>query len=387
MTLATTPELTMMRDTLRRFVTEEVIPLQQQHALDPQRVPPKDLRRQVRMRSKGLGLYAIDMPADVGGGGVSFSDRCQLEMDLYSHDTVFFDDVLGGPGGPHSILLALGADQRQRYLAPLMSGEMAACFALSEADAGSDATALRARAEHDGDAYVLNGMKSIITNAPQADFALVFAVTGEASAPGGGISCLIVDADTPGYRVSREHTCMGFTGFQGELAFDNVSIPAANVVGQEGLGLLLALDWINGNRVRTAAMATGIARRLLSRSASYAKQRVQFGTPIASQQAVQLKIADMATELHAAECMVAHAAQLRDEGIDIRKVAAMTKLYCSEMVNRAGYEAIQIHGGAGCLAESGIERAYRMVRVLTILEGTSEMQRLTVARRVLKEVA
>jgi alkylation response protein AidB-like acyl-CoA dehydrogenase len=305
-------------------------------------------------------------------------------MDVHFHDTIFFDDILGGPGGPSSILLACNEEQRGRYLQPLMSGELTTCFALSESDAGSDATALRARATREDGSYVLNGMKSIITNGAQADFALVFAVTGGSAHPAGGISCLIVDSDAPGYRVSRSHTCMGFSGFQGELTFDDCRVPAANLLGQEGAGLLLALDWINSNRVRTAAMATGVARRMLARSAAYAKQRTQFGSPLASFQAIQLKLADMATELFAAENMVMRTAAMREQGLDIRKEAAMTKLYCSEMVNRAAYEAIQIHGGAGCLRETNIERAYRMVRVLTILEGTSEMQRLTIAKRVLK---
>ena len=382
-----TQELKLIQNTLRRFMTEEVIPLQLDHGLDADQAPPKELRQRVRMRSKELGLYGIDMPADVGGGGVSFSDRCALEMELHSHDTVFFDDVLGGPGGPSSIMLAMGPEQRRRYLAPVMAGELTTCFALSEADAGSDATAIRTRAAAAEGGYIVNGIKSIITNAPHADFALVFAATAETGGPAGGISCLVVDAGAPGYRVSRSHTCMGFTGFQGELTFDDCPVPADNLLGREGFGLLLALDWINDNRVRTAAMSTGIARRLIARSAAYAKQRVQFGAAIASQQAIQLKLADMATELYAAECMVGRTARMRDDGADIRKSAAMTKLYCSEMVNRAAFEAIQIHGGAGCLRETGIERAYRMVRVLTILEGTSEMQRLTIARRLLKESA
>jgi alkylation response protein AidB-like acyl-CoA dehydrogenase len=384
MVTATSEGIGLLRSSVRRFINEEVIPLQEKHGLDPDQAPPKDLRRWVRMRSKELGLYGVDMPADAGGGGVSFSDRCVLEMEAYSHDTVFFDDVLGGPGGPSPLLLALNAEQRGRYLQPLMSGELTACFALSEADAGSDVIALKAKAVRDGGDFVLNGVKSIITNAPNADMALVFAATGDRAAPGGGVSCLVVDGGAPGYRVSRSHTCMGFTGFQGELTFDNVRVPAGNVLGPEGAGLLLALDWINRNRVLTAAMATGIARRVLARSAAYARQRVQSGNAIASYQAVQLKLADMATELYVAESMIARTAAMRDQGLDIRTEAAMTKLYCSEMVNRAAYEAIQIHGGAGCLRETGVERAYRMVRVLTILEGTSEMQRLTIARRVLK---
>ncbi len=378
-------DIELIRETLRRFITEEVIPLQIEHGLNPDEAPPKELRQSVRRRSRELELYALDMPEEVGGGGISFSDRCTLEMDLHSHDTVFFDDILGGPGGPTSILLACDGEQRRRFLEPLMSGELTTCFALSEADAGSDATALRTRATRDNGTYVLNGIKSIITNGPHADFAIVFAVTGAMANPAGGISCLLVDGDAPGYRVSRSHTCMGFSGFQGEITFNNCRVPAQHLLGKEGFGLLLALDWINGNRVRTAAMATGIARRLLAASAAYAQQRTQFGSPIASFQAIQLKLADMATELFAAENMVSRTAAMRDQGMDIRKEAAMTKLYCSEMVNRAAYEAIQIHGGAGCLRETNIERAYRMVRVLTILEGTSEMQRLTIAKRVLKE--
>jgi acyl-CoA dehydrogenase len=156
-------------------------------------------------------------------------------------------------------------------------------------------------------------------------------------------------------------------------------------LGQEGYGLLLALDWINANRVRTAAMAVGLTRRLLTRSAEYATQRIQFGNPIATYEAIQWKLADMATEVFAAENMVHRTAWMRDRGMDIAKEAAMTKLYCSELVNRAAYEAIQIHGGAGCLRETNIERVYRQARVFTVVEGTSEMQRLTIARRLLKE--
>jgi len=189
----------------------------------------------------------------------------------------------------------------------------------------------------------------------------------------------------PGFSVNRSHTCMGFTGFQGELVFEDCQVPAENVLGQEGYGLLLALDWINSNRVKSGAMAVGTARRLLKMSAEYAKRRSQFGNPIATYEAIQFKLADMATELFAAENMVYRTAWMRDQGMDIRKEAAITKLYCSEMVNRAAYEAIQIHGGVGCLRETNVERVYRSVRPFTIVEGTSEMQRRTIAGRLLKE--
>jgi alkylation response protein AidB-like acyl-CoA dehydrogenase len=385
MDFAVPEEIEMLRQSLRRFITEEVIPLERENNLTWDVAPPNDLRKQVRRRSKGLGLYGLEMPQEVGGGGVSFSGCCTLEMEAHFHDTVFFLDVLGGAGGPSSVLLACNERQREKYLSPLMSGETTTCFALSEPDAGSDATALKTRAEKQGDVFVLNGSKNIITNAVQADFAMVFAVTDEKLGAMGGITCFLVEKRSPGFSVGRTHTCMGFTGFQGELVFEDCRVSPEEVLGQEGYGLILALDWINANRVRTAAMAVGIARRLLKMSAQYAKGRSQFGNPISTYQAIQFKLADMATELYAADNMICRTAWMRDQGMDIRKEAAMTKLYCSEMVNRAAYEAIQIHGGAGCLREGNVERVYRMVRILTILEGTSEMQRLTIARRLLKE--
>jgi alkylation response protein AidB-like acyl-CoA dehydrogenase len=235
--------------------------------------------------------------------------------------------------------------------------------------------------------YRLTGSKNIVSNAPQADFAIVFAMARQTDGTPAGITAFLVEAGTQGYDASREHNCMGFLGFQGELTLDSSPVGEDGVLGPIGGGFGLAMDWINSNRIRTAAMATGIARRLLARSAGYASHRTQFGAPIASFQAIQLKLADMATELYAAESMVERSAAMKDGGMDIRKVAAMTKLFASEMVNRQAYEAIQIHGGAGCLKEVGIERVYRMVRILPILEGTSEMQRLTIAERVLKETA
>jgi alkylation response protein AidB-like acyl-CoA dehydrogenase len=382
---ASSQEFAPHRQAVRRFVTDEVIPIEREHGLTWDVAPPKELRLQVRLRSKALGLYAPDMPEAVGGAGMSFLGRCVLEMELHSHDTVFFEDVLGGGGGPTSILLQGSAAQQARFLAPLVAGETTTCFALSEPDAGSDASAISTRAIPDEGGYRLTGTKNIVTNGPHADFAIVFAVAKQPDGGPAGVTAFLVDASTPGYAVGREHTCMGFTGFQGELVFNDCPVAADDVLGPVGKGFGLALDWINGNRIRTAAMAVGIARRALARSASYATQRTQFGNPIASFQAIQMKLADMATAIYAGEAMVERSAWMKDEGLDIRKESAMTKLYCSEMVNRAAYDAIQVHGGVGCLAETGIERIYRMVRILTILEGTSEMQRITIADRLLRE--
>jgi len=216
---------------------------------------------------------------------------------------------------------------------------------------------------------------------------MVFAVTDAQRGAMGGITCFLVDKGTPGLSVGRSHTCMGFSGFQGELVFEDCEVPAGAILGQEGFGLALALDWINANRIKIGAMAAGVATRLLAASASHARTRRQFGRAIGENQGIQWKLADMATELFATESMVARAAKMWDEKLDVRKEAAMVKLYASEMVNRAAYEAIQIHGGAGCLLETGLERVYRMVRVYTIVEGTSEIQRMGIGRRVIKQHA
>lgn len=384
MNATATGEFEILSESLRRFLSEEVIPLQRRERLELDVLPPRELRLHVRRRSRELGFYGVDMPADVGGGGASFTTRIRLEIEAFRQLTPFFDDIVGGPGGPTSVMLACSKDQRSRYLEPLVAGERTTCFALTETGAGSDATALRTRAERRGDRFVLNGAKSVITNAVHADFALVFAVTDPEKGARGGISCLIVDADTPGYRVARAHNCMGFQHFQGELAFEDCEVPAENVLGAEGFGFAAALAWINSNRVRTAAMALGHARGLLDRCVAHARSRSQFGQPIASYQAVQLQLADMATEIFAGERMALHTAERVDAGADVRTEAAMTKLYCTEMVNRVAAAAIQLHGAAGCLREGEIESIYRQVRVLTIVEGTSDIQRLNIARALLR---
>ncbi len=387
MTTTTSHDITMLKDTLRRFMLDEVIPLEKEARLSADVAPPIELRRKVRQRSYELGLYGSDMPRDAGGGGLTLSERVLLDAEALSHESVFFEDVVGGPGGPSAILLACDREQREKYLLPLVHGEVSTCFALSEPEAGSDAAGLRLRARKSDGTWVLNGTKNIITNAPQCDFAMVFAVTDEQRGAMGGVTCFLVDKGTPGFSVGRVHTCMGFSGFQGELLFEDCAVPAANILGQEGFGLALALDWINANRIKIGAASAGIARRLLTASATHAARRRQFGRPIGDNQGIQWKLADMATELFAVESMVTRVAAMWDARTDVRKEAAMVKLYASEMVNRAAYEAIQIHGGTGCLLDTGLERVYRMVRVFTIVEGTSEIQRVGIARRVLKELA
>jgi len=369
---------------LGQYIAQDVVPFEREHGLKWDTAPPTGLRREVRLHSRQAGFYAPDMPLEAGGQGLSFVGRCALEMELHSHDTVFFEDVLGGGCGPTPVLLKGTMHQQERFLLPLVAGETTTCLALSEPDAGSDASALRTTAVRTNGGFLLNGTKNIVSNGPHADFAMVFAVV-QGNAGREGVTCFLVDASADGYGRGRDHTCMGFTGYQGELSFQDCRLTIDDVLGDVGQGLKLAMEWINPNRIRTAAMATGISRGLLRRTTSFALSRTQFGSPIAGFQAIQFKLADMATEIVAAEGLVERAARAKDDGQDIRKLSSMAKLYASEMVNRHAFEAIQVHGGAGCLQETGVERIYRMVRILTILEGTSEMQRLTIAERTLKD--
>ncbi len=379
------PEASMMQETLRKFVTEEMIPLQEKHSLDREVPPPADLRKKLRKRSVELGFYGIGMPEEAGGGGISTVDRMLLREESTKHDTVFDMEIFGGAGGPTPILLSCTDKQKEKYLAPLMKGDITTCFGLSEPGAGSDATNIATAAVKKGDTWILNGRKHYITNGPSADFSMVFASTDRGKGARGGITCFLVDRDAPGADFDHPQHTMDGNGWVGELVFEDCEVPADNVVGQVGFGFGLAMHWINDGRLDIGAASVGIAKRMLKISLDYARQRVAFGQPIASFQLIQAMLADMATEIFAAENMVYRAAWMKDQGIDIRKEAAMVKVYGAEMVNRAVDVAMQIHGGMGFMRETPIEHVMRRVRVFRIFEGTSEIQRLTIAKSLLKE--
>lgn len=372
-------EIEMLRETLRRFVTEEVILLQREHNLGFDTAPPKDARRHVRLRSKALGLYGLDMPAEVGGAGLSFSGRCLLEMEAHCHDTVFFEDVLGGAGGPTPILLAATEPQRQRYLQPLMAGEITTCFAISEPGAGSDATGLRMRAKKENGVFVLNGTKSIISNGAQADFAIVFAVTDEKLGAKGGITCFLVDTTSRGFSV-RSHTCMGFTGFQGELVFEDCRVPAANLLGEENTGFTAAMRTLTRGRIMAAAFAVGLATAAYEQALAYAKTRHTFNQPIGAFQGIAWMLADMHTAVEAARLLTFQAAWKAARNEPHILEASRAKLFATETCTRVTEQALQIHGGFGYAMESAVQRFYRDCKVLEIGEGTSQIQRNTIAR-------
>lgn len=378
-------ETLMMQETLRKFISEEMIPLQEKHKIDHDTPPPADLRKQMRLRSAGLGFYGIDMPEAVGGMEIPATDRVLLYSESSKYDNVFYNEVFGGAGGPTPVLTSCTDKQREKYLDPLMKGEITTCFGLSEPGAGSDATNIQTTAVKKGDKWILNGRKHYITNGPSADFSMVFASTDREKKARGGITCFLVDRDAPGADFDIPQHTMDGSGFVGELLFEDCEIPADNVLGQVGMGFALAMNWINDGRLNICAYAVGIAKRMLDMSVEYAKQREAFGTTIGNFQLIQAMLADMATEIFAAENMMYRAAWMRDQGIDIRKEAAMVKVYGAEMVNRVVDSAMQIHGGMGFMRETRIERVMRQVRVYRIFEGTSEIQRLTIAKSLLKE--
>ncbi|MGH7899986.1 MAG: acyl-CoA dehydrogenase family protein, partial [Candidatus Binatia bacterium] len=290
--------------------------------------------------------------------------------------------VLGPPNpeAPTPLLLKTTPELQKKYLVPLVKAEKTMCFALTEPDAGSDAQAIRTRAVRDGDHYVLNGRKHFITNGGGADFAIVFAVTDPELKAGGGITALIVDRDTPGYLVGKRQKTMAGDTNQVELIFEDCRVPATNIVGQEGFGFQSAMKFLNAGRSYIGALCLGIADYCVEVATQYAKDRKTFGKPIGKYQAVQWMLADSVAEIEAARWMTYHLAWLCDEGEQPMRESSIVKLYNTEMVNRVADRAVQIFGGMGYLTEGPVERIYRFVRMLRIVEGTSEIQRLIIAR-------
>jgi acyl-CoA dehydrogenase len=292
--------------------------------------------------------------------------------------------------GSQGILIDGTEEQKRKYLPKIASGEWTACFALTEPEAGSDAANIKTRAELKGDHWVLNGRKCFITNGDIADVATVFAVTDPQKRAKGGITAFIVEKTFPGFYVGTIEKKMGLRGSHtAELIFEDCIVPRENVIGGDqmiGYGFKTAMKVLDKGRLTMGACAVGAAQTLLELSVKYAKQRVQFGRPIAEFQAIQFMLAEMATNIYAARQMVYHAAWLRDQrGTSVIKEASMVKLFCTEMVNRVADMALQIHGGMGYMKDYPIERFYRDVRLMRIYEGTSEIQKIVIARELLKE--
>jgi acyl-CoA dehydrogenase len=340
-----------------------------------------------------LGLFGLSIPEAYGGLGLNTLGECLVYEELSKTNACFRTRIATNNGiGSHGLVLDGTEEQRQRYLPRLASGEWTACFALSEPEAGSDAANIQTAAELRGDHWVLNGTKYFVTNGDVADVATVLALTDRAKRARGGITAFVVERTFPGYTVGTVEKKMGLHGTHTcELIFDDCRVPRQNVVGGDamvGQGFKTAMRVLDKGRLAQGAVALGAAERLLELSVEHARQRVQFGRPIAEFQAIQFMLADMATEIYAGRQMLYHAAGLRDRlGKTVTREASMVKLFCSEMAGRVADMALQIHGGMGYMQDLPVERFYRDLRLTRIFEGTSEIQRLIIARELLKEDA
>ncbi|MCC8401822.1 acyl-CoA dehydrogenase family protein [Paraburkholderia sp. MMS20-SJTN17] len=365
----------MVRDALRTFVREAITPYAAQW--DRERIFPRDVHRQLAE----LGAYGVLVPEAYGGAGM---DALALALIL--------EEIAAGDGGTStaisvnncpvcSILLSYGNDAQKRdWLTPLARGEMLGAFCLTEPQAGSDASALRTTATRDGDAYVLNGVKQFITSGKNGDVAIVMAVTDKAAGKR-GISAFIVPTATPGYVVARVEDKLGqHSSDTAQIVFEACRVPAVNLIGAEGEGYRIALSGLEGGRIGIAAQSVGMARAAFEAALTYSKERESFGAPLFSHQAVQFRLADMATHLEAARQLIWHAASLKDAGLPCLSEAAMAKLFASEAAERICSAALQIHGGYGYLSDFPVERIYRDVRVCQIYEGTSDIQKILIAR-------
>ncbi|MDZ7813996.1 MAG: acyl-CoA dehydrogenase family protein [Ideonella sp.] len=328
-----------------------------------------------------LGCYGVAVPTEYDGAGLDY-----LALAL------ILEEVAAGDGGTStvvsvnncpvcSILMAFGnEDQKQRFLKPLARGDMLGAFCLTEPHVGSEAGGLRTTAQREGDEYVLNGVKQFITSGKNGDVAIMMAVTDKAAGKK-GISAFLVPTATPGYTVARIEDKMGqHSSDTAQILFENCRIPAAHRLGDEGQGLKIALSGLEGGRIGIASQSVGMARAAFEAALKYAKERVAFGEPIFEHQAVQHKLADMATQIEAARQLIWHAASLKDAGLPCLKEAAMAKLFASEMAEKVCSAAIQVHGGYGYVSDFPVERIYRDVRVCQIYEGTSEVQKILIGR-------
>ncbi|MCV2420023.1 acyl-CoA dehydrogenase family protein [Paucibacter sp. DJ2R-2] len=328
-----------------------------------------------------LGCYGVAVPTEYDGAGLDYLALAIILEEIGAGDGATSTVVSVNNCPVCSILMAFGnEDQKQRFLKPLARGDMLGAFCLTEPHVGSEAGGLRTTAVRDGDEYVLNGVKQFITSGKNGDVAIVMAVTDKAAGKK-GISAFLVPTNTPGYLVARIEDKMGqHASDTAQINFENCRVPAANRLGEEGQGLKIALSGLEGGRIGIASQSVGMARAAFEAALKYSKDRESFGQPIFQHQAIQFKLADMATQIEAARQLIWHAASLKDAGQPCLKEAAMAKLFASEMAEKVCSAAIQVHGGYGYVSDFPVERIYRDVRVCQIYEGTSEVQKILIGR-------
>ena len=364
-------------ETLDRFVRERLRPAEAQ--VSEEDAVPAEILAEMR----DLGLYGLSIPEEYGGLGLAMSDEIEVMFTFCKTSPAFRSAFGTNVGiGAQGLIIDGTEDQKAKYLPKLATGELTSSFCLTEPDAGSDAASLKTSARRDGDVYVLNGTKRYITNAPTAGLFTVMARTDPANKGAGGISAFVVEASTPGIRIGRPEKKMGQQGAKiADVIFEDARVPAENLIGGvEGKGFKTAMKVLDRGRLHISSVCVGVALRLLEDSIAYATERKQFGQRIADFQLVQAMLADCRTEIYAAQCMVRDAAARFDAGENVSTDAACCKYFASEMVGRVADRAVQIFGGAGYVADYGIERFYRDVRIFRIYEGTSQIQQMVIAR-------
>ncbi len=367
-------------ETIRRFVAERLRPMEAQTADD--NLVPDEIVAEMR----DLGLFGLSIPEEFGGLGLSMEEECLVGVEL-GRTSPAFRSVIGTNVGIGSQgLVMFGTDeQKARWLPGVASGEIITSFALTEPEAGSDSAAVQTRAVLDGDAYVLNGSKRFITNAGKAHLFTVMARTNPDVKGGSGVSAFLVPRDLPGLTVGKSEKKMGQQGAHiHDVIFENVRVPVENRLGGEGEGFKVAMQVLDRGRLHISSVCVGVAERLIADCVAYANERKQFGKPISEFQLIQGMIADSKTEALAARALMLETARKRDAAETVTLEAAATKYYASEMVGRVADRAVQIFGGAGSVADYGVERLYRDVRIFRIYEGTSQIQQVIIARETLK---
>ena len=372
----------LLRDTVRRFVRERLIPAENEVA-DTDEIPAA-----IVAEMREMGLFGLAIPSDYGGLGLTTEEEVLISMEMCRASPVFRSIAGTNNGiGSQGIVIDGTDEQKQRYLPRLASGEFIGSFALTEPGSGSDAASLTTSARRDGDHYVLNGAKRYITNAPEAGVFTVMARTDPKNKQAGGVSAFIVERDTAGLSVGKPDRKMGQRGSHtADVIFENVRVPAANLIGgKEGVGFKTAMKVLDKARLNIAAVCVGAAQRMLDDALSYALERKQFGKPVAEFQLVQGMLADCKTDIFAAQAMTLEAARMRDDGASVTIEASCCKYFASEMCCRVADRAVQVHGGAGYMREYAVERFYRDVRLFRIFEGTSQIQQLVIARGLIKQ--
>ena len=366
-------------DTVRRFVAERLRPLEAQVEADD--AIPSDVVEDMR----NLGLFGLSIDEEYGGLGLTMLEEAKVAIELGRTTPAFRSSFGTNVGiGSQGLVMAGSDEQKAEWLPKIASGEIVTSFALTEPDVGSDSGSVKTRAVKDGDVYRLSGTKRYITNADKADLFTVMARTGDE--PGGrGVSAFLVPRDLPGVSIGEPEKKMGQKGAKvADVTFDDVPVPAANRLGAEGEGFKIAMRVLDRGRLHISAVCVGVAERLIADCVAYASERTQFGKPIAEHQLIQGMIADSKTEALAARALVLETAAKKDAGDNVVMESAAAKYFASEMVGRVADRAVQIFGGAGYIADYGIERLYRDVRLFRIYEGTSQIQQIIIARETIK---